>query len=259
MPTNHENSIESSSFFLVFERDFSSAELQLLTRLQKTLEQKLPAFKALNAISFKVEQSAVTSSHENFSGVLLQSFDKNDKPAWSLKVEKNIIEVSCFVYKQWDNVWEEAQHYLLESIKSIESPSNKLVVCMLKVVDKFLASAGSYNIENVFSSATPYLTKNVLSEKSGQLWHVHEGWFEHLEAQTYLNALNLSTADENGTIITNIEHTVQCQFIKNPQFISEFRNKQMTDIFLSLHDKNKVMLRALLNPDQLKRIGLWKD
>ena len=259
MPINNENSIESSSFFLVFERDFSSSELQLLARLQKVFEQELPAFKELSAISFNIEKNAVINSHENISGTLLQSFDENDKPAWSLKVEKNIIEVSCFTYDKWDNVWTKAQGYLSETIKSIESPSNKLVVCILKVVDKFLASTDNYNIENVFNSETPYLTKNVLSETSGQLWHVHEGWFEHLETQTYLNSLNLSTIEENGTIITNIEHTVQCQFIKKPQLISEFRSEQIADIFSSLHDKNKIMLRALLNSVQLKRIGLWKN
>jgi len=154
MPISNENSIESSSFFLVFERDFSSSELQLLARLQKVFEQELPAFKELSEISFNIEKNAVINSHENISGTLLQSFDENDKPAWSLKVEKNIIEVSCFTYDKWDNVWTKAQGYLSETIKSIESPSNKLVVCILKVVDKFLASTDNYNIENAFNSET---------------------------------------------------------------------------------------------------------
>ncbi len=186
----------------------------------------------------------------------MQCFKNNGKPSWELKVENNIIEISCFAYDNWTEVWGKAKRYLLETIKTIEDDNNKLMICVLKIVDKFLSDFGNYNVGDIFLERTPYLTQNILNGENGELWHVFQGWFEQLDDKTYLHNLNLITSNENGRITTNIDHAVQCQFIKNPQLISDFKQSKLEAIFSELHNKNKEILRKLLNDTQRKGIGL---
>ena len=254
---NKENAIELSSFILIFERSFSKNELQSLRQLKSKFKEDLPVFNEINSVNVSIEGHNIKNSNETI-GFLLQSFKDNSKPSWILKIEENIIEVTCFSYDNWDAVWGKVNNYFLETLLALESDNNKLVICVLKVVDKFFNTSDNYNIKDIFNLKTPYLTQNVLNGQSGDLWHVYEGWFDELKNKTYLNALNLSTINESGSIITNIEHTVQCQFIKCPQIISEFKEVLMGEVFSSLHTKNKEALQQLLNQEQLERIGLCK-
>lgn len=253
-PINKENAIEQSSFILIFERSFDKNELQSLRRLESKFKEDLPVFNEINSVNVSIEGHNIKNSNETI-GFLLQSFKDNGKPNWILKIEENMIEVTCFSYNHWEAVWGKVNNYFLETLLALDS-DNKLVICVLKVLDKFLNISDNYNIKDIFNLNTPYLTQNVLNGQSGDLWHVYEGWFDKLKNKTYLNALNLSTINESDSIITNIEHTIQCQFISSPQIISEFKDTEMKNIFILLHDKNKETLRNLLNQEQLDRIGL---
>ena len=258
-PFNDKNAIELCSFYLVFERAFNKQELQSLTRLEKVFQNEFPFFKEINIVNVQIEGDSVKNFREKISGILLQCFNDDGKPSWILKIERNIIEVSCFSYDNWTHVWQKAFQYFSETINSVESENNKIITCALKIIDKFSDSIDNYSIKNVFSSDTPYLTQNVLSNKSGKLWHIHEGWFDLSgEESTYLNTLNLSTSDEETETITVIEHIIHCQFIKKPQLALEFKNSLMTEFFSNLHNKNKNVLKSLLNANQLERINLCK-
>ncbi len=257
LPISEANSIESITFVLVFERVFNKQEFQHLLRLENELKKDLPSFKQINGVGFRFEGGQVTpiASSQEITGILLQCFQSNGKPSIELKIESNIIEVTCFSYDRWEIVWKKAKSFLLEVIKSVDNDDNRLVICLLKVIDKFVyeGSCENYNVFNVFSENTQYLTKNIQHNKEMRLWHIFQGWFEN--SDVILNNLNINTSDANGKILTTIEHEIRHQFIKNPQIISNVKNK-LDSIFSSLHEKNKAVIRALLNEEQLKRIGL---
>ncbi|MDP3878424.1 MAG: TIGR04255 family protein [Methylobacter sp.] len=245
------NAIESNTFVLVFERPFNKQELQSLLRLENALKNDLPSFNEINSINVRLEGGQVTPSQEMI-GVLLQCFKADGKPSIELKIEGNIIEIMCFSYDRWINVWGKAKQFLLEAIKSIDN-DNKLIICVLKVVDKFLYDGDSkdYKVSDIFNQNTQLLTRNILSGEKTRLWHVFQGWFEEPEI---LNNLNISTLDSNGKTLTTIEHDIRRQF-QDPQIISDIKEK-LDDIFSSLHEKNKTVIKSLLNEEQLKGIGL---
>ncbi|MDP2904084.1 MAG: hypothetical protein Q8N96_13430 [Methylovulum sp.] len=255
-PINQKNSIESSCFVLVFERAFHKQELLSLSRLEHVFNDELPSFKEINSIKVKLVDGTTAEQSLEISGAILQCFKNNGKPSWELKVENNVIEVSCFAYDNWTEVWEKAKRYLLETIKTIENDNNRLLICVLKIVDKFLSDFDNYRVIDIFSSHTPYLTQNILDGENGELWHVFQGWFEQLDGNTYLNNLNLITSNEHGRITTTIDHAIQCQFIKNPQLISDFKESELDVVFSKLHKTNKEILIKLLNNTQLENICL---
>lgn len=255
-PINQKNSIESTSFILVFERAFNKQELLSLSRLEHLFHEDLPSYRQINSIKLKLVDGMSAEQSQDISGVVLQCFKNNGKPSWELKVENNTIEVSCFAYDDWAAVWDKTQRYLLEVIKSIEANNNRLVICALKVIDKFLSDADNYLVGDIFSPDTPYLTQNILKEDRGELWHVYQGWFEELKDNIYLHNLNLITSNEHGRITTTIDHAAQCQFIEKPQSISDFKESDLARVFVELHNKNKAVLSELLNDAQRQKIGL---
>jgi uncharacterized protein (TIGR04255 family) len=255
-PIRKENSIDSNTFVLVFERPFSKQELQCLLRLQSALEAELPSFKEINSINVRLEGEKVTPSQE-ITGVLLQCFKPDGKPSIELKVEGNIIEITFFTYDRWNTVWQKAKQFLLEAIKALDNETNKLVIYVLKVVDKFLyeGDAKDYSILDTFSESAPYLTKNIYTNKV-RIWHIFQGWFDDLleKPEVVLNNLNINTSDVNGKTLTTIEHDIRHQF-KHPQTISD-KSEMLDDIFFSLHEKNKIVIKALLNEEQKEKIGI---
>jgi len=236
-------------FVLAFEHIFKQNELQSLVRLQQVFEKKLPVFKEIKSFNVKIEGDVVRQEQE-LSGVLFQEFNNNSQLVWELKIEKNTITVSCFAENNWQKLWNQTQDYLLRTMKVIESESNRLMVCALKIVNKFL----NENNQSVFSLNTPYLTPHVLNGNVGRLWHIHQGWFEQLENQVYLHTLNLSVSDENAKMVSTVVHNIQCQFIKTPLAIIEFKETLMELFFLKLHHKNKKLLTNLLTQEQLERM-----
>ncbi len=253
-PIRKENAIESNTFVLVFARPFNKQELQSLLRLENALKDQLPSFNEINSINVRLEGGQVTPSQE-MTGVLLQCFKTDGKPSIELKIESNIIEIICFSYDRWRSVWGKAKQFLLEAIKAVDSNDNKLIICVLKVVDKFLYDGDSkdYKVSDIFNENTQFLTKNIISGEKARLWHIFQGWFE--ESDVILNNLNITTSDSNGKTLTTIEHDIRHQFNKNPQIISDIKER-LDDVFSSLHEKNKIVINSLLNEEQLKRIGL---
>ena len=254
-PINKENAIESCNFSLVFERVFNKQELLSLSRLEQFFKDDLPLFQKINSINLKLIDGISSEQSQEVSGVVLQCFKTNGKTSWELKVENNIFEVTCFEYTNWTAVWEKTQRYLLETISTLEN-NNKLLVCSLKTIDKFLSDENNYLVNDIFSSDTLYLTQRILNDEKNKLWHVFQGWFEQSDTKTYLQNLNIITALEENKIVTTIDHSTQCHFFKNPQLIINFKNSELTTVFHELHEKNKEILKKLLNTTQLERIGL---
>jgi len=253
-PINSGNAIESAALLLMFERPFTKQELQSLLRLEHEFREELPSFNKVNSINVKLIDGKPVEQSQDISGVLLQCFEKNGKPGWELKIETNIIQVSCFAYTTWNDVWSKSCRYFLETLAPMVD--NRLLACYLKIVDKFVVDDGAFEIADIFSTKTPYLTQLVLTGESGRLWHVFQGWLRQEDDGDLLENLNILAAEESGKLAVSIDHMAQCQFFRQPQRISALTEAWLKDKFSLLHNKNKAILKNLLCSEQLKRIGL---
>lgn len=253
-PINSCNAIESAALLLMFERAFSKHELQSLLRLEHALRDELPSFNQVNSVNVRIVEGKSVEQSQDISGILLQCFEKNGKPGWELKMESNIIQVSCFAYTTWNDVWAKSCRYFLETL--VAMADNRLLVCYLKIVDKFIVEHETFEIADIFSTKTPYLTPSVLTGDSGRLWHVFQGWLRQEDDSDLLENLNILVAEESGKLAVSIDHMAQCQFFREPQSISVLTGDWLKAKFSVLHNKNKAILRNLLCSAQLARIGL---
>lgn len=264
------NAIEAAAFALSFARNFEGHEIEALFSLEQSLRTVLPNFVKTNEIIFNLTDSTHAEQTQKMSGVIAQSFQENGKQDWVLRASENKIIVNCLKYDSWINVWPKARYILLKTAQCVDSETNGVVNALHQVIDKFVYDERPtyYNIGDVFNPDSLLLTEQ--AKKSGDMWHLFQGWFEDApstidEKQKILNVVNMSSSLINEKLVATIDHTLQANFSKPIEvkyFVglqtaengSEFLNK----LFDSLHTMNAELLRNILTKDQVAAIGLTK-
>lgn len=256
-PINSANAIDAVAFVIFFNRPFTEKEEAKLLVLKEKFKNELPDFSRTTKVLVKHEAGKVSEHLVSESGIKLQRFEPSGKIGWILNIIENKIVVTCQSYDRWDNVWELTDKYIRAALEQLELSSLTVQACVLQYVDRFTEKSGMYNILDVFDKKTIYLTSS--ASGAGKLWHVHQGWFDELTSgEKILNVLNLGTNEENGRIITTIDHSLQLQFTPKAKAAKKFfdNKEEYKKSFALLHENNKKVIKSLLNPKQRKAIGL---
>lgn len=257
-PISGKHAIEAAVFMLAFERPFQGAALDALSGLQSALAEDFPVFQKINVLEVRIEGGApITHQAGGISGVSLQRFRPDGRPAWSLRADGNAIVVTCTEYDTWDTTAPQALAYLNKAASAVLDEQNPLALVVLQVIDRFVRpSADGYDIKEVFNPKSRYLTRQAAD--AGRLWHVHQGWFEDHEelGGRFLNVLNLSTNDTPSGVVTTIEHTAQLQAQGGLPSTHAVDKTWCKEVFDALHVRNKDIVSDLLNAKQRKAIKL---
>lgn len=271
LPIAETNAIEAAAFVLVFSREFEEKEVEALYSLEQSLKSILTNYSKTSSLMVNVIDNAPAEQSQKMSGVLLQSFQENGKPNWSLRASDNIIVATCMKYDNWENVWPKACHLLLKAAQCVDSDTNSIARSVFQVVDKFIydEKPKTYFIGDVFNPDSIYITKQAMS--AGELWHVFQGWFDTLADQNttkdeVLHTLKLGSSFNNEKLVALIDHTIQKNFKARTVSVKDFLAPQNVEegsvfanqLFKELHDKNVQVLRNLLAKNQLTAIGLVK-
>jgi len=241
-----ENSIEFISFIVTYEMPFDPYICENLLGLKDVLSKDFPVFNKSNSleIQFDNEQSV---TQKKINGILMQKMNDDGSPAWKLHAEGSHVIISCFQYTKWDIESKKALKTLSTVMKAIGDSPIKAVA--LKTVDKFHNKPNA--AKDIFHKKSTFLPGHIF--KTGELWHVHQGWFADESDLTLLNMLNISTAKTKTgrDISTTIDHSVQAI---SP--ISHDSEVDMIPVYNALHKSNKDTIRKLLKKSVLDRIGL---
>lgn len=257
-PISEKHAIDVASFIVVFERPFETNIIDSLPGLHERLKADYPTFNLTKTMEVNVTGSEISQKVGLASGGLMQNLQPDGRPIWTLRVEGNMIVVSCTDYKRWEDISSKALNHIKAAIAFVKTDSNAVSSLIHQIVDRFVtANKDEYNINQVFNTQSPYLTGQAI--KAGKLWHVFQGWFEDRQefGGKLLNVLNLSTAESpaNITITTTIDHAAHLRF-SSPKALEELDDKFIRKAFDELHECNKSIIRQLLTNGQLKTIGL---
>lgn len=258
VPINSTNAIDAAAFAVVFDRSFTDQEQNKFLVLQKTFEKELPNFSRGAVFGAKFENNKIINQESKEVGVKLQRIEPNGKVGWSLHVMEDQIVISCNAYDRWSKVWGKVDKYLKSTVDLLNLDTISVSAIVLQYVDRFTENSNvKYSAHNVFDDKTKFLTPH--SCDVGKLWHVHQGWFEDkAEKEKILHVLNLGTTEDSKKILTTINHSLQLQFLDESKPAKKIFNSknEYQKTFVDLHEKNKKILRELLNSKQLKAIDL---
>lgn len=254
-PINSKNAIDAVAFVVLFNRHFTEKEDSDLLQLKEVFKDELPNFSKNTIVTLKQELGRQPEHVVKESGLKLQKFEPSGKIGWILNITEGQLIITCQSYDRWDKVWAQTDKYIKATLKLLNLASLSVQSCVLQYIDRFTEESTKYNIYEVFDESTKYLTKKSIEVE--KLWHVHQGWFDKKSDDgKILNILNLGTSEDNNKIITTIDHSLQ--FISNPKPAGKFFDdkKEYGKVFSFLHEKNKDIIKSLINQKQRKAVGL---
>lgn len=267
-PLKPQNAIESATFVVAFAQGLAKPILDRIQNSLRSLSIELPGEgKGVAPIQFG--NSKATSIGIEVMEVSRFFANPNGTPQWSVQAIGNLIQVQCFEYTKFTEVWARARKYLLCALEGVE-PDMLVNEVGFQVVDRFEYPAGSawsdYKMGELFDIESKYLTKN--SWNNDALWHVFQGWFEPYAEGRVLHQLNVSNTitlanqqlcaviDHRGTLRGKTDaERIELKFLLKSV---ENGRVELDNIIQYLHDRNCDVIEDLLNSDKLKSIGIEK-
>jgi len=236
-------------------RPVNPSDLDKLQGLKVTLAADLPSFSVTNSVIVNLASTPGSQANVNqVSGILMQEFQANGRPMWSLQVEGNAAIVNCHKYDRWHEVKPKAQRILQAVLEIVCNEDNRVSTVAVEVVDKFTASDNGYQMASTFNLDAPYLTKRAIDAQA--VWHIHQGWIEPADDHRVLNILNMGSGQVDDTINISIHNAVQWQFLTPVSPRSGLDPDTINNIFDHLHARNKSVISELLAKEQLIAIGM---
>ncbi len=180
-----------------------------------------------------------------------------------LRLSGDVLLTSFFEYTKWDDVASHSASYVRSAIARIPLSDVPVQSFGLRYVDRFAfdgpmeqACAGL-----LFEPKSEYLAGHCFG--AGPLWHSNVGWFESRnEQERVLNQLNVVSTTVDDVPTVTIEHDAAWQLRTPRQSLEslfqpgEGMRTPLEEALTDLHEGNKSMIRAVLLPDMLEKIGL---
>lgn len=264
-PLKEHNAIEAATFTVALREPPSVDSMAAIRAALDTFAAELPGQQAQQQSHTGIF-IAMGSGLPPFGDAVRFVAQPNGTHSWRVQCNGPVLQVACFDYTRFADVWPRALRYLSAMLKAA-GPTAQVVEVSHHYVDKFLYPEGmelaDYNMAELFLPQTPYLTAQ--SWHSGLLWHVFQGWFvNHGEPRRVLHQLNLSNTELTPTeIATVIEHRCTQQWhqlhISSAQAlvdVSSGGNCPLDTIVRELHIAHKTLLKQLLQSAKLQQIGM---
>lgn len=257
-PINNAHSIVETVFFIQFSPAFAPSTIRKLISVKEELKEQFPNSNPINKTDFKIDlvegcQSVVNKTES--VGIELQRTRADGSLEWMLRTAEDTISIHCLDYTRWNEVWQQAETYLIKALGHIEGSDSFVSSIGLRCIDRFLYEDDpeQSDLTKLFIRDTPYIVKTAFTH--GPLWHCHSGWFESLNGLQCLNQLNVNAdfanIKGNKTLSITVDH--------NAIAIVEQNSNQKTNLSSTmnqLHVKNKRLLIDLLTKQMAKRINL---
>ena len=271
LPYSGTNSIQEAVVALHFrDRITSEAVERARNTAQTDLKAAFPHFSEIRqAPAIKISQTGVSAQPgpSLLAGFECSKVKADAKPARVLRFLDNLLAVNFLEYRDWQTTLKDSLEYIrivLSSLSSVPLATNPVQAFSLRYIDRYTFDGPPQepNASMLFLDGNAYMTPRCFS--SGPVWHCHSGWFEVREAgDRILNQLNVSSAMvEEGVSTSTVDHNAVWQLGVPRQTTesifgpSSDENTYFEDAFNLLHERNSEILKNMLLPDMLKKIGM---
>ena len=236
-------------------RDTAQAELNdVFPHLNETRMQE---------VKIEPERLAPQPGTPRLAGFELSKVRADAKPARILRFMENMLTVNFLEYQNWQTALEDSLKYIRTVLSPVMLVTNPVVAFSLRYIDRYTFD-GSHDeprAGTLLRKGNEYMASRCF--EVGPLWHCHSGWFESLDAgDSILNQLNVGSAIVDGVSTVTIDHNAICQLRAPRQTIESIfqppsgESTGLENVLDFLHDRNSTILKNMLLPEMLERIGL---
>lgn len=265
-PCSDKNAIESTAFAVVLALHPTTDEAAALKQALDSFADQLPGVQQAQAntlyIAFGNGPNAPPFEYGRFVA------KPDGTHAWRVQLQGNLVQVTCFDYTRYAEVWATAKTYLQRLLGTLPATA-KVTEVGLQVMDRFNypngTTAEGYKAAELLNPNSEHLTRKAFG--SGLLWHVYQGWFDKqggpLRVLNQINISNVETAPGLGQYATLIEHRMSAQYRGDSLPTLEALTGQGADpvhelesLMSELHANNKHLLNDLLSDGAKTLINL---
>lgn len=267
VPIAGRHAIKSVSFGLEWQEPLQVEDLTVLSALHAKVSDKLPRVQHLQELAIRVvvattEPERAAPAKPQLAGLLFDALQPNGEPAWSLRIHKTFLAVSCHDYSRWDEIWDSARG-LMAPFVPILARDRGISVIGLQYVDQFNVTGDpdAFRARDLLREGSRLVPENVFGLDG--LWHAHHGYFEQHASPTAhrrLNSVEVDVIDMNDTRLIQIS-TAHRAILDEPaangaRLLNNQDGGELQHYMIELHNTNKALLRDLLNEETCTRIAL---
>ena len=271
LPFNDKHSIQEAQISILFLGSFERQAIEVSRGITLAeLSDALPRATEVRGGSFNIEinesqarlQSGAMPSE--LVGFELSRLKANGQRARVLRLEDNILSVSLMDYVRWQSTREYASRCLSTVLTSLPLHQNPVVAIRLRFIDRYTFSGDPRRAEAdlLFNRESPHITLH--SFRAGDKWHCNTGWFDTSlfeDNGRVLHNLNVTSSLVDLSSTVTVDHHATrylgwaCHSV---EALLETSNRAigMIDALDKLHDQNKKVLKELLRPEILAKIGI---
>ena len=267
LPYSGTNSIQEAVVALHF-RDIVTSEAvrRAQSTAQTELRSVLPHFKEVRQVQeIKVGPGSFSAEPEpvRLVGFECSKVRADAKPARVLRFLDDILAVNFLQYQNWQTTLTDSLKYIETVLSSVPLETNPVQQFSLRYIDRYTfdGSPDEPHAALLFRKDNAYMAPHCFD--SGPSWHCHSGWFESYDAaKRILNQLKVGSAMVDGVSTVTVDHNAIWQMRVPRQTIESLfqpspgENTSLKDALNLLHDRNKTILRDMLLPNMLEKIGI---
>ena len=268
LPYSGNHSIQEAQIGVQFHHEFGQHEIERArSAAEADLKDVLPRSAEIRGGSVTVDLSnpGVPAQMGPISSVIAGfQFSKvmgDGRPARALQLSGNLVSANIVDYDGWEKIRTDSIYYITTVLAPLPLAGNPVMAFMLRYIDRFTFNGGSNEAKagSLFMNGNDYIATHCFA--AGSSWHCHTGWFDSLDSGRVLNNLNVSSAviDLSPTVI--IDHQATLHLNTPRQSLDAVLAHQdnirgLSSVLEVLHDSNKGILRAMLLPEMLAKIGI---
>ena len=271
LPFQKKHSIQEAQISIPFLGSFDQRSIEKARGFaQAELSEELPLSAEAHARPFEINindfnsPALLKTTPPELVGFRLSKVQGNGQQARVLLLEHNVLSASIMDYESWEATRKDALKYLRPVLVSLPLEENPVAAFSLRFIDRYTYSGrpSEARAELLFAKENSYVAPYIF--EAGPTWHCNTGWFDSTAAtgrDRVLHNLNISSQpiDRSSTVMIDHHATIHVESPRQsmPALCTppdeELGLMQALDI---LHDQNKEILKSMLLPEMLSRIGL---
>ncbi len=261
-PCKMDNAIKVAAFVFEFVKPLDKTVIENAIKLHnddEVFKKELPKVTSHNAITIQIIDGVQKASNNELSGVSFERFNSSGEHEWSIGLIKESINISCYEYTRWNEVWPKVKEYFnrMEPILSAHDVS----LVGIEYLDEFIINQKDADWEKeLFNTDSKYIPNHIF--ELNDFWHSHHGYFSNniksVLGDKTLNNVNIGYFIEEN--VTNKVHIrTQHKYMitqADTKITKDFIMSEAENIINSNHEVNKEILINLLSTEMLKSIQL---
>ncbi len=267
LPFAEKHSIQEVQINLLFPANFEQQSIETARGVvQAALSSYLPRSSEVRGGAIQInlsnpEEPAPTHIASDIMGFSLTKVQGNGQPAQSVNLTGNILSVGFNEYEAWDKTREATHMYIAVVASALPLVQNPVIALGLRFVDRYTFDGppDDARAELLINSGSPHVAPQIF--KAGSAWHCNTGWFDLDRTDRILHNLNMASnlVDLSSTVTIDHQATIHLGAPRQSfQTLFEPPGGQtgLMPALDHLHEGNKDILKEILLPAMLDKIGL---